>query len=99
MRRCKRRSVEYIEALAAEHANHTLLVVAHAGVIRGLISYFLGLDYQANLQRKITHRYIGDFSFVGGSCVYYDELGRRSGFVKDGVLSTPLELIWPDKVG
>ena len=95
----QQRSVDYIEALAADHANQTLLVVAHAGVIRGLISYFLGLDYQANLQRKITHRYIGDFSFVGASCVYYDELGRRSGFVRDGVISTPLQLMLSDKVG
>lgn len=95
----QKRSVDCIKALAADHAKQTLLVVAHAGVIRGLISYFLGLDYQANLQRKITHRYIGDFSFVGDSSVYYDELGRRSGFVRDGVVSTPLQLNWPDKVG
>ena len=86
------RSVGYLKGLAAEHANQTLLVVVHAGVIRGLISDFLGLDYQQNLKRRITHRYIGDFTFDGDRCVQYTEHGRKSGFIKDGVISTPLTL-------
>lgn len=86
------RSVAYLRGLAAEHASDTLLVVAHAGVIRGLISDFLGLDYHDNLKRRITHRYIGDFTFKGDNCVSYNEHGRRSGFIRDGVIKVPLKL-------
>jgi broad specificity phosphatase PhoE len=93
------RSVSYLRGLETKHANDTLLVVAHAGVIRGLISNFLGLDYHDNLKRRITHRYIGDFTFEGDSCVRYTEHGRKSGFIKDGVISTPLELKLPPKAG
>jgi broad specificity phosphatase PhoE len=88
----QRRSVAYMQELSARHPQETVLVVAHAGVIRGLISYFLGLDYTANLKRKITHRYIGDFEFADGRCVAYNELGKPSGFVRDGVIKIPVDL-------
>jgi len=45
----------------ARHHDETVSVAEHAGVIRGLICHFPGLDYTGNLKRKITHRYIGDF--------------------------------------
>jgi alpha-ribazole phosphatase len=86
------RSVDFISSLTEQHENDTLLIVAHAGVIRGLICHFLGLDYASNLRRKITHRYIGDFSFEGNRCVGYDELGTVSGFIKDGLVKIPLKI-------
>ena len=67
-----------------------MLVVVHAGVIRGLISHCLELDYSSNLKRRIGHQYIGDFTIEGKSCVRYDELGRPSGFIKDGIVKAPL---------
>ncbi len=85
----QQRSVEFFKLLTHKHSGKTILVVVHAGVIRGLISYFLGLPYAENLKRKITHRYIGDFCFEGGECVGYDELGTRSGFVTEGAISIP----------
>lgn len=88
-RQMQQRSTRFIEALAAERPADTVLLVMHAGTIRGIICHFLGLDYASNLKRKITHRYIGDFSFEGSRCVAYDELGARSGFVGDGVISLP----------
>jgi broad specificity phosphatase PhoE len=85
----QRRSVDFVLSLQRMHANDTLLLVAHAGVIRGLISHFLGLDFASNLKRKVSHRYVGEFVVEKGVCVYYDELGKPSGFVKDGVVEVP----------
>jgi broad specificity phosphatase PhoE len=88
-RQMQQRSVSYLSALAKTHPEHTVLIVVHAGVIRGLVSHFLGLNYADNLKHRISHRYIGDFLFDGESCVRYDELGKPSGFVRDGVIEIP----------
>ena len=88
-RQMQQRSVSYLSALAQRHPQQTVLIVVHAGVIRGLVSHFLGLNYADNLKHKISHRYIGDFLFEGASCVRYDELGKPSGFVREGVIEIP----------
>jgi broad specificity phosphatase PhoE len=88
-RQMQQRSVSYLLSMAKRHLNQTILIVGHAGVIRGLVSHFLGLNYADNLKHKISHRYIGDFQFDGLSCVRYDELGKLSGFVTDGVIEIP----------
>ena len=85
----QQRSTDFIEALARAHSGRTFLIVVHAGIIRGLISYFLGLNYARNLKRRITHRYVGDFNFSGNACVGYDELGTRSGFVSAREVTLP----------
>lgn len=90
-RQMQKRSVNFLRSLAQRHADQTLLVVVHAGVIRGLVCDFLGLDYAPNLKRKISHRYIGEFDFSGGACIGYDELGCPSGFVKQGILDLPVD--------
>jgi probable phosphoglycerate mutase len=84
------RSVEFIASLSRKHQAETILVVVHAGVIRGFVSHYLGLPYAENLNRKISHRYIGEFHFEQDRCVYYDELGNLSGFIEDGVISIPV---------
>ena len=89
-RQMQERSVDFLLSRIPYHGDETVLVVVHAGVIRGLICHFLGLDYTANLKRKITHRYIGDFILEGGVCTRYDELGEPSAFVKQGVVVTPV---------
>jgi broad specificity phosphatase PhoE len=88
-RQMQQRSVNYISTLAVTHPQQTVLIVVHAGVIRGLVSHFLGLNYADNLKHKISHRYIGDFLFEGNACVRYDELGKPSGFVTEGVIKIP----------
>ena len=88
-RQMQQRSVSYLSALAKTHPEQTVLIVVHAGVIRGLVSHFLGLNYADNLKHRISHRYIGDFLFNGETCVSYDELGKLSGFVRDGVIEVP----------
>lgn len=82
-RQMQRRSVAFLAALAESRPDDTILLVVHAGVIRGLVSHFLGLNYAEQLKRKISHRYIGEFWFTGKNCVRYDELGRLSGFVRE----------------
>lgn len=83
------RSVQFLMALAQGQQNRTLLIVSHAGVIRGLISHCLGLSYAASLKHSIPFRYIGDFQFAGNSCVSYNELGDPSGFVRAGAIRIP----------
>jgi len=92
-RQMQRRSVAFLAALAESRPHHTVLLVVHAGVIRGLVSHFLGLDYAQHLKRKISHRYIGEFLFVGDRCLRYDELGKLSGFVgEQGGVAIPWHL-------
>ena len=88
-RQMQQRSVRFLESLTQLYPEQTLLFVVHAGVIRGLVSHFLGLDYAENLKRKITHRYIGQLDFNGVECTRYDELGQKSGFVRSGVVKLP----------
>lgn len=90
-RQMQERSVGFIQSLWKKRKNDTILVVVHAGVVRGLVSYFLGLPYSENLKRKISHCYIGDFLFKNAKCVSYNELGRPSGFVQDGVITIPYQ--------
>jgi len=89
-RQMQQRSTRYLSSLAKTHPHQTVLIVVHAGVIRGLVSHFLGLNYADNLKHKISHRYIGDFLFDGNNCIRYDELGKPSGFVQDGVIEVPV---------
>lgn len=89
-RQMQRRSVDFLQSQNAFHPDSTVLVVAHAGVIRGLICHFLGLDYGSHLKQKITHRYIGDFTLDHeGNCTRYDEHGKQSGFVRSASIRIP----------
>ena len=88
-RQMQQRSVDFFLTLPDKHKDETILIIAHAGVIRGMICYLLNLDYAANLQQKVSHRYIGEFDFNDTNCVSYRELGRPSGFIETGVVSIP----------
>jgi alpha-ribazole phosphatase len=88
-RQMQRRSVDFLVGLEKGHRRQILLLVVHAGVIRGLVCHFLGLDFAMNLKQKVSHRYIGDFVIEDGVCVGYDELGKPSGFVAEGVIEVP----------
>lgn len=90
-RQMQRRSVQFISAVAAAHPRQTVLIVVHAGVIRGLICSFLNLNYADHLKHKISHRYIGKLLFDGGNCVRYNELGVHSGFVRSSVIKIPYD--------
>lgn len=88
-RQMQQRSVEFFSSLAISHAQQTILIVSHAGVIRGIISHFLGLEYARSLKHGIPFRYIGDFLMEDANCLRYDELGKPSGFVRDDVIELP----------
>ncbi len=83
------RAVAYLNELAETHGDQTLLCVAHAGVIRGLISHYLHLDFAAQLRRKIPHRYIGVLYLEHGVCQTYEEWGDPSGFVTEQAITLP----------
>ncbi len=88
-RQMQRRSVGFVSSLTVSQPQQTILIVAHAGVIRGVISHYLGLEFADNLRHGISFRYIGDFLFDGNRCQRYDELGQSSGFVGNGVIEVP----------
>ena len=90
-RQMQERSVRFLSSLALERPQQTLLVVSHAGVIRGLVSHYLGLDYANHLKQRIAFRYVGDLLFEGERCIRYDELGCPSGFVENGVIELPYD--------
>ena len=66
-----------------------MLIVTHAGVIRGFVSHFLGLDLGRHLKHAISFRYIGEFEFDGSTFKRYDELGEPSGFADSGIIELP----------
>ena len=82
----KSRCIAFVESISKKHADETVLIVVHAGIIRSLVSHFLKLDYANNLTRKIGHRYIGDFTIKGKHCSRHNELGKESGFITDGII-------------
>ncbi len=88
-REMQRRSAAAFLAIAERHPGETLLIVAHAGVIRGLVCHCLGLDFSVHLKARVSHRYIGDFLIREGRCAHYDELGNPSGFVREGAIHLP----------
>ncbi|TNF89342.1 MAG: histidine phosphatase family protein [Gammaproteobacteria bacterium] len=88
-RQMQQRSIRFMLSLAASRPQQTVLIVAHAGVIRGMVSHYLGLEYARHLKHRISFRYIGDFQFEGNHCLRYDELGQPSGFVDDGIIEIP----------
>jgi broad specificity phosphatase PhoE len=90
-RQMQERSVRFLVSLTGLFPEDTVLLVVHAGVIRGFVSHFLNLDYAEHLQQKISHRYIGEFRFKGDRCVSYDEFGKPSGFVRSGAVAIPLQ--------
>lgn len=90
-RQMQKRSVDFFLTLPKKHSDETILIVAHAGVIRGLICHFLELDYKSNLKQKITHRYIGEFLFKKNNGIIYQELGKPSGFIEENTISVPCE--------
>jgi len=92
-RQMQRRSVDYVTSILASPPGQTILIVSHAGVIRGLICHFLGLEYASGLKPGIPFRYIGDFSFDGINCLRYDELGKPSGYVRNAVINIPWEAV------
>ena len=91
-RQMQQRSVDFLLSLEKKHRNETVLVVVHAGVIRGAISHFLNLSFADHLKQKISPRYIGEFRIANGVCHYYDEWGKLSGFVKAGAIKVPCVL-------
>lgn len=89
-RQMQQRSVDFLLSQNALYPDSTVLVVVHAGVIRGFVSHFLGLDYARHLKQKVSHRYIGDFTLdQDNTCIRYDELGKNSGFVRSGTVQVP----------
>ena len=85
----QKRSVAFVSSLEKDHSDETLLIVVHAGVIRGLICHFLELDYASNLNRHMGHQYIGDFTIENNVCIRYNEMGKPSGFVREGIIRLP----------
>lgn len=79
----QRRSVEFLESLLGEREHDTALCVTHAGVIRAAVSHFLALDFSGQLQRSISHRYIGVMEFDNAGAVTYAEWGTPTGFLED----------------
>ena len=49
----QKRSVAYVLELAKKYPDDVIMIVVHAGVIRGLLCHFLALDYASNLNQPL----------------------------------------------
>lgn len=90
-RQMQSRCINFIEKQKVKDNDDTVLLVVHAGVIRGLVCHYLQLPYSENLKRKIGHRYIGVLEINKNGSVTYDEIGESSDFVSENIVSIPLE--------
>ncbi len=79
-RQMQQRTVEALQSLVERGEPDVTLCVTHAGVIRAAVSHFLGLDLAGQLQRKISHRYVGVLDFDAAGAVTYAEWGSSAGF-------------------
>ena len=68
-RQMQQRSVQFLSSLAVAHPQHTVLIVSHAGVIRGIVSYFLGLEYASAALNTAYHSAISGISCLTGITV------------------------------
>ncbi len=89
-RQMQTRCVRFIDEQLSKDKHDTVLVVVHAGVIRGLVCHYLQLPYSENLKRRIGHRYIGVLEFTKNG-ITYDEIGVNSDFVSENIVSIPIE--------
>jgi len=89
----QKRSVDFVSSMAQACAGENVLAVVHAGLVRGLVSHFLGLDYAPQLKRQVSHRYLAVLDFDGANCVRYEEWGEPSGFVRDLGLEQPCNIM------
>jgi broad specificity phosphatase PhoE len=92
-RQMQRRAVGFLLSIEPRHRMDTVLCVVHAGVVRGVVCHFLGLDFASNLKRKVSHRYIAELQIDEGLCRGYNEMGSLSGFVVDGAVALPQALV------
>ena len=90
-RQMQSRCIGYIEKHKTKDNNDTVLLVVHAGVIRGLVCHYLQLPYAENLKRRIGHRYIGVLDLKNDGSITYDEIGESSDFVSENILTIPLK--------
>jgi broad specificity phosphatase PhoE len=82
-RQMQRRSTEFLQSLLDRREHDVAMCVTHAGVIRAVVSRFLELDFSGQLQRRISHRYIGVLDFDDVGAVTYAEWGASTGFLED----------------
>ena len=90
-RQMQSRCVNFIEKQMTRDKSDPVLLVVHAGVIRGLICHYLQLPYSINLKRRIGHRYIGVLDINENGKVTYDEIGENSDFVSENIIRIPYQ--------
>lgn len=73
----QKRVVEFVLSLEEKHQNEHILIAAHRGTARALISYFKNEDFEKNLRMFIPHDYVGKFQIDIGKLVKYEDLGEK----------------------
>ncbi len=72
------RVIKFIKYLEKKHEKQTLLLVAHSGVIRAMICFFHGWDFQEHLKMEFSHEYIGKFVIDKNKLISYDKLNDQA---------------------
>ena len=62
-----RRIADFLKLIKKEHANETVLIVAHEGVIKAIEYHFGYLEFCDHQKIKISHEYVRKFIVDGGS--------------------------------
>jgi phosphoserine phosphatase len=70
----QKRVLGFVKDLEEKHGDKTVLLVTHAGVIRGIISFFEGWNFEEHLKDPISNEYIGKFVMNNGKPVSCERL-------------------------
>jgi probable phosphoglycerate mutase len=68
------RAVDFVLGLEDEHADDSVLLVTHAGVIAGLVAAYVGEPIEKYIRTRFGHDYLGRLMIDSGAFREYDEL-------------------------
>ena len=68
------RAVDFVLGLEDRHADETVLLVTHAGVIAGLVAAYVGEPIERYIRTRFGHDFLGRLTIDSGEFRGYDKL-------------------------
>lgn len=70
----QRRAVDFVLGLEERHADESVLVITHAGVIAGLVAAYLREPIESYIRTRFGHDYLGRLTVAGNAFVSYEKI-------------------------
>ncbi len=73
-REVQTRAVDFVLGLEDRHADESVLLVTHAGVIAGLVAAYVGEPIERYIRTRFGHDYLGRLTIESGEFHRYDKV-------------------------